>query len=205
MANVPMPVLVGGIFLITAALLLVGRYAVLDNFIKLVSVVLLLAVFTSFLAVIIKEPIEHVQGFSPSMDLSQGAGLALAVSLVGFMPSGMEVSTMHSIWKVENMNTTGYHPTLKESLFDFKLGYLFTTVLALMFLTIGAFTVYGSGQLLEGNSTEFSEKLMAVFTTHLGAWSYPIIALAAFGTIYGTLIATWDAFAQEFRKRIEDF
>lgn len=205
MADIPMPVLVGGIFLITATILLMGRYAVLDNFIKLISVVLLLTVFTAFLAVILKGPIEPAQGFMPSMDLSQGAGLALAVSLVGFMPSGMEVSTMHSIWKVENINTTGYHPTLKESLFDFNLGYLFTTVLALMFLMIGAFTVYGSGQLLEGNSTEFSEKLMSVFTTHLGAWSYPIIALAAFGTIYGTFIATWDAFTRSFVRGLQIF
>jgi Mn2+/Fe2+ NRAMP family transporter len=67
-----------------------------------------------------------------------------------------------------------------------------------MFLTIGAFTVFGSGQLLDGNSVEFSNKLLAVFTSNLGSWSYWILAIAAFGTIYGTLIVSMDAFARSF-------
>ncbi|MEM7382571.1 MAG: hypothetical protein AAF361_15465, partial [Bacteroidota bacterium] len=64
---------------------------------------------------------------------------------------------------------------------DFNLGYIFTTVLALLFLTIGAFTVYGTGQVLGGNATQFSNKLLQIFTTNLGEWSHYVIAIAAFG------------------------
>ena len=74
-----------------------------------------------------------------------------------------------------------------------------------MFLTIGAFTVYGSGTLLDGNATQFSNKLLQVFTTNLGEWSYPVMAIAAFGTIYGTLITAWDAFARSFARGLRIF
>ncbi|MEM6802930.1 MAG: divalent metal cation transporter [Bacteroidota bacterium] len=200
MSEIPMPLLLGGILSLTAALLLIGRYKALDNFIKFISVVLFFTVLTAFVAVLLKGPVEAKADFVPNKHLFEGAALALMVSLVGWMPSGMETSTMNSIWVVNKMSATNYRPSLKESLFDFNLGYGFTVILALMFLVIGAFTVYGSGELLEGNATQFSNKLLAVFTTNLGDWSYPIIAAAAFGAIYGTLITAWDAFARSFAR-----
>jgi len=53
-------------------------------------------------------------------------------------------------------------------------------------------------KLLEGNSTQFTNKLLGIFTTNLGDWSYWIIAIAALGTIYGTLITVLDAFTRSF-------
>lgn len=200
MSGIPMSYLVGGVLSLTAILLLIGRYSALDNFIKLVSIVLLVTVFTAFFAVLIKGPMEPIEAFIPNHNLLEGTALALMVSLIGWMPSGMEASTMNSIWVVEKIRDTDYYPTLKETLFDFNLGYIFTIILALMFLTIGSFTVYGSMQLLEGNSTQFSNKLLSVFTTNLGEWIYPVMATAAFGTIYGTLITAWDAFARGFAR-----
>ncbi len=151
-----------------------------------------------------KGSVEKVEDFQPST-IFEGAGLALMISLIGWMPSGMEASTMHSIWAVEKMRNTKYHPTLRESLFDFNLGYIFTTVLALIFLAIGALTVYGSGQSLDGNSTQFSNKLLDVFTSNLGKWSFPVMAIAAFSTIYGTLITAWDAFTRSFVRGLRTF
>lgn len=150
--SIPVPLLAGAIILLTVMLLLLGGYAGLDGFIELISVVLLLTVLTAFIAVMIKGPVNHEDGFKAN-SFREGAGLTLLISLIGWMPSGMETSTMNSIWVVEKMRSSEYNPTLKESLFDFNLGYLFTVILALMFLTIGAFTVYGSGQLLQGNAT----------------------------------------------------
>ena len=195
--SLSMPIIVGIIITITVGLLLLGGYSALDLFIKILSVVLLITVSIAFFAVLIKgqaPPIENFQ--TPS--LLEGTGLALLVSLIGWMPAGMEASTMNSIWVVEKMRTTNYRPSLKESLFDFNLGYLFATILSLMFLIIGAFTVYGTGQLLEGNATQFTKKLFGIFTTNLGNWSYWIIAIAALGTIYGTLITVMDAFTRGF-------
>lgn len=194
---VSVPILAGLIIAITVLLLLVGGYGGLDRLIKLISVVLLVTVLIAFVAVLLKGRIEPIENFQATPVL-EGAGLALLISLLGWMPAGMEASTMHSIWSIEKMKTTNYHPQLKESLFDFNLGYLFTMVLALMFMTVGAFTVFGSGISLDGNATQFSNKLLQVFVSNLGEWSYYIIAITAFGTIYWTLITVLDAFPRCF-------
>ena len=196
-AVLPVPWLAGLVILLTVIILWVGGYAGLDKFIKLLSVVLLITVLIAFLAVLVKGPLEPAAGFEvPS--LLEGAGLTLLISLLGWMPAGIEASTMNSIWVIEKSDTEHYQASLQENLFDFNVGYLFATLLALMFMTIGAFTVYGSGDLLEGNATQFSNKLLGVFTANLGSWAYPVLAIAAFGTIYGTLITIMDAFPRSF-------
>jgi len=201
---ISVPVLAGLIILVTVLLLLGGGYSGLDKLIKFISCILLLTVLTAFFAVIIKGPIEPITDFKPNPIL-EGAGLTLLISLLGWMPSGLEASTMNSIWVLEKIKSEKYHPTLKESLFDFNLGYLFTTILAVLFLTIGAYTSYGSGQTLDGSATAFSNKLLNLFTTNLGQWSYSIFAIAAFGTIYGTLITVMDGFPRGFSRAIRLF
>lgn len=198
---VSVPILAGIIIGISVMLLLFGGYKGLDGLIKIISVTLLVTVFIAFFAVLIKGAATPIVDFQ-APPLFEGAGLALLIGLLGWMPAGMEASTMNSIWTIEKAKTTNYQPTLKESLFDFNLGYGFTLVLALLFMTIGAYTVYGTGSVLDGNATQFSNKLLNVFTQNLGDWSYYIIAIAAFGTIYGTLITVLDAFPRCFVRGI---
>ncbi|MEX0274752.1 MAG: NRAMP family divalent metal transporter [Flavobacteriaceae bacterium] len=195
--SIPVPWLSGIILLITTILLLIGGFMGLDVIIKIIAIVLVFTVAIAFMAVWNKGPVPPIKDFQPP-SIWEGAGLTLLISLLGWMPAGMEASTMNSIWTEVKIRQSGYHPTLRETLFDFRLGYVFTTVLALMFLIIGAFTVYGSGELLEGSAMVFSKKLIAVFTSNLGQWSYYIIAIAAFTTIYGTLLSILDAFPRSF-------
>lgn len=194
---IPVPLLAGVVIGVTILILLWGGYPGLDKLIKFISVVLLVAVLTAFIAVLIKGKVANSAAFEPP-SLVEGAGLALLIGLLGWMPAGMEASTMNSIWSVEKMRTTHRRLNLRESLFDFNLGYVFTLSLALMFLIIGAYTVFGSGVTLEGNATAFSNQLLGIFTTNLGEWSYFIFAVSAFGTIYGTLITVMDAFPRCF-------
>ncbi len=197
--NISVTLLSALILLITTVLLGFGRYRGLDYIIKGISILLLLSLLVAFIATLIYGPNiplpEH--GWHVS-DLSTGTGLALTIGLIGFMPTGLEVSTLHSIWSEEQIKVLGRRPTLKEALFDFKVGYAFTIITGLMFAMIGAYVVYGSGQRLEGNSTEFSISLLEIFTKRVGAWLYPILAIAAFGTIYGTLVSIMDGFSRGF-------
>ncbi len=198
---VPVPILAGIIIGISVLLLLFGGYKGLDGLIKLISIILLVTVVTAFIAVLVKGPATPTVDFQ-APPLFEGAGLALLIGLLGWMPAGMEAATMNSIWTIEKAKTTNYKPSLKESLFDFNLGYGFTMFLALMFMTIGAYTAYGTGTILDGNATQFSNKLLNVFTQNLGDWSYYVIAIAAFGTIYGTLITVLDAFPRCFVRGV---
>lgn len=194
---VSVPILAGIIIGISVLLLLFGGYKGLDGLIKIFSIVLLVTVTIAFLAVLIKGPASPITNFQAPL-LFEGTGLALLIGLLGWMPAGLEASTMNSIWTIEKIKATNYKPTLKQSLFDFNLGYIFTLILALMFMTIGAYTAYGTGKVLDGNATQFSNKLLNIFTQNLGNWSYYIMAIAAFGTIYSTLITILDAFPRCF-------
>ncbi|MEM6768479.1 MAG: Nramp family divalent metal transporter [Bacteroidota bacterium] len=194
---ISVPMLSGVILAVSTVLLLVGGYAGLDGIIKIISIVLLVTVCVAFGAVLVKGPVTPAADFQ-APDLLDAAGLALLIGLIGWMPTGMEVSTMNSIWNVEKTKSTGYYPKLKETLADYNIGYILSTVLGLMFLVIGAYTVYGSGNLLTGNATQFTQQLLSVFTTNLGQWSYYVVATAAFGTIYGTLLTVLDAFPRCF-------
>jgi Mn2+/Fe2+ NRAMP family transporter len=203
-AKISIHLMLALILILTSAVLLLGRYRRLDQFIKIVSVLLLITVLIVFIMVLIRGPLDMSPSFQTESFLS-GRGFVLLISLVGWMPVGMEASAIHSIWMVEKQQSEHHQPTLKESLFDFNLGYAFSALLAFLFLTIGAFTLYGSGQRLEGTPVAFCNTLLQVFSKHLGAWTYPVIAIAAFGTIYGTMITAMDAFSRSLVRSIQVF
>ena len=98
--GMPVPILAGIIIGITLIILLIGGYKGLDNLIKLISIILLITVVTAFLAVLFKGPVQPAADFQ-SPAILKGAGLALLISLLGWMPSGMEASAMTSIWVIE--------------------------------------------------------------------------------------------------------
>lgn len=190
-------ILTGLVLAISAAFLLLGGFRALDRLIKMTSVLLLITVIAAFISVVIKGPVQPIEGFQ-SMPIFEGAGLTLLIGLIGWMPAGMEASTMNSIWNVEKCNSSKYQPSLKEALFDFRLGYGFSLFMASVFLTIGAYTSFGTGTILDGNANHFISKLLSLFTANLGKWSFYIIAIASFGTIYGTLIAVMDVYPRCF-------
>jgi len=202
--QLPQWMLFGGLMLITMMILLFGKYKWLEIIIKWVSVILLITMLIIFVAVLFQGPIEAVDNFE-APKITEGAGLILLISMLGWMPNGMEGSTMLSVWIVENNKADKHKSSLKEVLLDFNVGYIMTAILAFIFLIIGAYVSYGSGNTLDGNTMQFSQKLINVFTQNLGSWSFALIALAAFGTIYGTLITVWDAMARCFVRSLLSF
>ena len=68
--------------------------------------------------------------------------------------------------------------TVKESLFDFNIGYIGTAILSIGFLSLGALVMYGSGESFSSNGTAFAGQLISLFTSNLGTWAYIFIAIA---------------------------
>lgn len=202
--QLPQWMLFSGLMLITMMILLFGKYKWLEIIIKWVSVILLVTMLIIFIAVLIQGPIPAVDNFE-APKITEGAGFILLISMLGWMPNGMEGSTMLSVWVVENNKVDKHKSSLEEVLFDFNLGYVLTAVLAVIFLVIGAYVSFGSGATLDGNTMQFSQKLINVFTQNLGSWSFVFITVAAFGTIYGTLITVWDAMARCFVRSLLSF
>lgn len=185
----------GAILLFTFGILVKGQFKLLDKAIKIITVILFVAVIITFISVLIKGAPPHSANFIPP-NFFDKAGLVLLVGIIGWMPNGLEASIYNSIWIAEKRKVTGYQGQLREVLLDFKIGYGVTAILAILFIVIGAMSVYGTGHSLDGGPVQFTQKLITIFTSTLGPWSFYIIAITAFAAIYGTLLAAWDVFAR---------
>ena len=196
------PAYVSGILLLCCMFVLaVGKYGILDTLLKIVGAVLLVSTLVAFFAAINKGHVMPVEGFIPK-ELTDRNSIIFIIALMGWMPCPLDFSTWNSLWTIERMKQTRYIPKFNEVLFDFKLGYFITTILALCFLTLGAHVMYGTGVELSGNSTVFSNQVVTLFTSTLGDWSYFIIATAAFSTMFSTTITVLDGYGRSMGETV---
>lgn len=191
------------VLLICCVLILwLGKYSILDSLIKIIGAVLLVSTLAAFVLTLIHGPIQKVDGFLPP-DLWDGASFAFLIALMGWMPTAVDLSTWNSLWTLERIKQTGYQPSLKETLFDFNFGYWVSAVLSICFVTLGAFLIYGSGTSMPGGSAGFASKVIALYTTTIGSWSYLIIASAAFSIMFGTCIGVLDGYSRALERTAE--
>lgn len=194
--------LMSGIILVfCTALLAIGKFNLLDNLLKVIGSVLLISTLTAFFGVVAKGRIEPIENFLPK-ELWERNGIIFLIALMGWMPTAVDLSTWNSIWAVEKMKQNGVRSKLREVLFDFNFGYIITAVLALCFLTLGASVMYGSGEELSSNSTVFSDQVVRLYTNALGSWAYPVIAIAAFSTMFSTTITVVDGYGRAMGESV---
>lgn len=177
------------ILLICAIILFFGRYQILDNLVKVIIIVLTI---TTFISVLIGfnayEPPQVSQGFS----FQNKGHIFFLIALVGWMPAPLDVPIWHSLWSKEKSKEESV--SLKDAITDFNVGYIGTALLAICFLLLGAFTMHPTGKVFSQKATLFSAELIQMYTQAIGEWSYPIIALAAFSTMFSTSLTCLDAF-----------
>lgn len=193
----------GGIILFSCiTILIIGKYSALDSTLKLVGVVLILSTLIAFVSAIIHGRPQPVESFIPR-ELYTPSGLVFLIALMGWMPTAVDMSAWTSLWTEARIKQTGYHPKLKETLFDFNLGYIVSALLAFCFLTLGSLIIYGSGTELSNSSPTFANQLISMFTLAIGDWSYYIIAIAAFTTMFSTSITVIDGYCRSVARSLK--
>ncbi len=181
-----------GILFVLFFILVLGQYPLLDKIVKTLIVCLAIATVTAFIfAAGIEREISP--DFIPP-ELFTSAGIAFLISLMGWMPAPIEASAWTSVWIGERTKQTKYKANLKEVLFDFHVGYIGTAILALFFMGLGAFIMYGTGEEFSNSGIAFSEQLINLYTGTLGNWSLPIISAIAIVTMFSTTITVLDAY-----------
>ena len=181
-----------GLFAFISLLLIVGRYKFMETSLKLVISILFVALIITTVLVINKGQVATVSDFSPP-PIFNDAGILFLISLMGWMPTTVEASSWISLWSIEKWKGENKKPSLKESLQEFDLGYILTGILAVFFLIIGWFTLYGTNTELSGNAVTFADQVVQLFTTHIGPWAYLFIAVSAFATMFSTCMTAHDA------------
>lgn len=170
-----------------------NTYSMLDRAIKFLMVIL---AFSTLAAIILT--VFHFEYTPPteitSPEIWTVSGVAFLIALMGWMPIPIDAAAWQSIWTVERIKQTGYKPKLGEVQFDFNLGYIGTALIALCFLTLGAFLMFGSGQDYAASAAAFSNQLIELYTTALGDWAYFIIAVCAFTTMFSTTLTVTDTY-----------
>ncbi len=190
------------LFAICVSILAVGKYNILDSLIKIIVIVLVISTVSAFLLALYNGPIEPVEGFVPK-ELWNISGIFFLLALMGWMPTALDLSSWNSLWTLERMKQTNYKPKLKETLFEFRLTYFITGILAIMFVTLGTFIFYGSGEELPNNNSLFANKIVSLYTQTIGDWSYIIIAASAFTVMFGTIIAVLDGYSRSLKRTVE--
>ncbi len=190
------------LFAVCVLLLLLGSYRALDALIKLIGAVLLGSTLVAFGLALHKGPSPVAQGFVP-LEIWDDAGILFIIALMGWMPTAVDLSAWNSLWTIERIRQTGYRPTLKETLADFNLGYLISALLALCFVTLGAYMLHGTGTVLPDGSAGFASAVVGIYTNYIGEWSTVIIAASAFSIMFGTCIAVFDGYARSVQRVFE--
>ena len=190
------------LFIVCVVILAIGKYNALDSLIKIVAIVLLVSTVTAFILVLYNGPIEPVDGFIPK-ELLTVSGLFFLLALMGWMPAPLEISSWNSLWTLERIKQSKYTPKLKETIFEFKLTYLITGILAVMFVTLGSYIFFGSGEELPNNNAQFANQVVTLYTSTIGNWSHIIISASAFAIMFGTIIAVFDGYSRSLKRTIE--
>ena len=190
------------LFAICVVILAIGKFNILDSLIKMIVIVLVISTVSAFLFALYNGPIEPVEGFVPK-ELWNASGIFFLLALMGWMPTALDLSSWNSLWTLERMKQTNYKPKLKETLFEFGLTYFITGILAVMFVTLGTFIFYGSGEELPNNNSLFAHKVVTLYTQTIGDWSYIIIAASAFTIMFGTIIAVLDGYSRSLKRTAE--
>lgn len=180
-------------------LLLLGRYNLLD---KMMKIIIILLSISTLLAVGIAfnnsgSELPWAQVFPTS-----NHEVIFLIAFMGWMPAPLDVSIWHSLWAVEKQKTTDIFKK-KSALLDFNIGYVSTIILGVCFLLLGGLVMYGSEKSFSDSGGEFSLQLIDMYTENLGDWSFAIIGVAAFTTMFSTTLTTLDASPRAMNKTVE--
>lgn len=186
---------------ICGGVLTIGQYPLLDKLIKVIIIVLTISTIFAVVAALGHGFSRPTQYNGPV--LWSFTGVAFIVALIGWMPGAIDVAVWHSLWTIERRKETGSAPSLEDALFDFRVGYFGTGFLALGFLTLGALIMYGTGEAFAASGGAFAGQFIQLYTKSLGDWSYLVVAIAAFTTMFSTTLTVADAFPRVLSRSTE--
>ncbi len=191
------------ILLISIVTLAVGKYSFLDKLMKFIIVLLSLSTIAAVFAALGIHK-EVTPDALAHFHWNDKTAVFFLIAFVGWMPAPIDISVWSSVWNIEKQKELGYRPSLKDALIEFRFSYIATAVLALGFLSLGALVMYGTGEKLSPSGVKFAGQLINMYTTSIGKWSFWIISIAAFTTMFSTTITVLDAYSKVLTPTIKN-
>jgi len=171
---------------VCAGILGVGGFRWLDRVIKVTVAILTLSTFVATALALPRIEWSQVDLMPKKWEPTFLAGL------VGWMPSAIDVAVWHSLWTIARRRDSGHAPTVRESLLDFRIGYIGTALLAFCFMFLGAAVM--SGREPAGSAVAFAAQVIDLYAETLGGWSRVLISVSALTVMFSTTLAVVDGF-----------
>lgn len=190
--DLSLSVLSGIVIIACLAILLRGHFNALDGLAKIIMGVL--TVTTLIAVVVAANQVPSVPADFVSPSPWSIASIGFIVITMGWMPAPIEISCLTSLWLKRQRQEIKV--TNQSALFDFNVGYIITALLAIAFLALGALVLHGQTDSLEKSGIAFSHQLVGMYASTIGEWSRILIAVIAFGCIFGSTITVIDGYAR---------
>jgi Mn2+/Fe2+ NRAMP family transporter len=176
---------------ITALMLLNGRYVRVESLAKiLVMVFTVLTLLATVVAVPRLFDAERAVAATLKLDVDT---VAFLLAMTGWMPLPVAVTAFHSVWVREKVAATNGGYTRERAAFDLNVGWLLTLLLALCFVVMGTAVLFGTDAELPASAAQFAGLLFSIYTSLVGDWVYPVLAIGGVAVIWSTLLAIMDA------------
>ncbi|MBI9041185.1 MAG: divalent metal cation transporter [Lutibacter sp.] len=181
-------------------LLVIGKYKLLDNLMKLIIVTLTISTIIALIVASIKSEtaINYTQ-ILPKGTIEVG----FLIAFLGWMPAPLDVSIWQSLWAIEKQKDTTCEFNTKQAILDFNIGFVGALIIGVFFVALGALVMYHSNETFSNSAVVFSQQLINLYTKTLGNDMYIFIAAAAFTTMFSTTITTLDASPRAMTKTME--
>ncbi len=199
------PVSFWGIVVATACygLILVGRYPGMDLINRIMMSVLVLLTLAAFL---LKPPpaASYVHLVVPALP---AGSFVLVAALLGWMPTGIDVSIWHSMWALEKRGAwSRLEPggadaaaLAGRALLDMRVGYALSVLLGVVFYLLGTYIARGDGP---PDGAQVAAAISGVYADILGGWAFPVFMVAAFCAMFSTTYIVMDGFPRSLAEAL---
>jgi Mn2+/Fe2+ NRAMP family transporter len=178
-----------------------GGHKWLNKIMKPIMVLLVLTTIAAFTISFIKLDYQNIPLIVGEFSISKKEDLNFFLSFLGWMPAPIDIVIWQSIWMMSHQKIVKNNTS--NSSFDFNLGYFGTALMAILFLVLGA-NVLGTQQIqVKPNAIEFATQLAEIYTQNMGGWSYYLILIAAFTTMFSTTLTCFDALSNLSAKCVQ--
>ena len=183
--------------LVCLGILMIGKYTVLDNLMKVIITILALSTIGAVIAALANA----TESYSLLPGLPEGAAeIAFLIAFLGWMPAPLDVSIWHSLWAIEKKKVKTSDFGTSKALFDFNVGYVATVFLGVCFMSLGALVMYRTENEFSSSASAFAQQIIEMYTVNLGQGAAIFIAIAAFTTMFSTTLTCLDASPRAMAK-----
>jgi len=201
------PLAFWGIIIATASfvLLAVGRYPGMDLINRIMMTLLVVLTVVAFLL----KPAPASSYIHLVMPVLPAGSLVLAAALLGWMPTGIDVSIWHSMWALEKRGRWAESApdgeevdpafyTRKASM-DLRVGYGISIGLGVIFCLLGT---YLSAEGKPPDGAHVAAAIADVYLDILGPWAFPMFMVAAFCAMFSTCYIVMDGFPRSLAEAL---